>query len=336
MNDKSFRRLAVTMAASRGDPEAMIRIASQRWTEDSRLQRLVRSGVTPATTGSPPWSGGLIDQQLSTSAWLDSMRSQSAFEAMFASMRPAPMGVHVGAVTSGAYAHLVGEGGVTPVTRASFDVGFLEPQKVTGLLAVTNELARFAVSETLIDDELRAAVASATDRQVLAQLANGVASVASSGDGPGDVLDDLRALLEIVSPRARSGLFLVCDAPRVWRLATMKDASGRQAFPDVTVQGGQIGGVQVLPSDGIESDSSGANCLLVDARAIAADRGTVTLDVSSQALLQMDDAPADPVNAAAVMTSMFQTSKTAVRATRWFGMRLCRASGVAVLTGATW
>ena len=112
-------------------------------------------------------------------------------------------------------------------------------------------------------------------------------------------------------------------------LAFSRDALGNQAFPGMTPQGGTLDGVPVRVSQYLANNggSGGAPFILVDESEIwLADDGSVTLDASEQASLQMDDAPTNSSSAtvtATSMVSMWQTNSIAMRAERfiWWGAR---------------
>ena len=94
-------------------------------------------------------------------------------------------------------------------------------------------------------------------------------------------------------------------------------------------QGGTLDGVPVRVSQYLANNggSGGAPFILVDESEIwLADDGSVTLDASEQASLQMDDAPTNSSSAtvtATSMVSMWQTNSIAMRAERfiWWGAR---------------
>ena len=77
---------------------------------------------------------------------------------------------------------------------------------------------------------------------------------------------------------------------------------------------------------------------VINAAAIAADGGPVTVDVSTQADVLMDTAPtmSSDTPTPAQMTSMFQSNSTALKASAWFGAQVLRDDAVAVVSDIDW
>jgi hypothetical protein len=72
-----------------------------------------------------------------------------------------------------------------------------------------------------------------------------------------------------------------------------------------------------------------ANCILYS------DTGGIDISTSTNALLQMDDSPAEPTAASTVMTSLFQRNLWGVRVTRWLAY-LRAQSGAVVWMGVAY
>ena len=122
-------------------------------------------------------------------------------------------------------------------------------------------------------------------------------------------------------------------------LAWMRDPLGNAAYPGMTMNGGNLGGVPVRVSNYLAdlATSGGHPLILVDeAEIYVADDGSVSLDTSTEASIEMSDTPAgssSPTVAASgtMLVSMFQTNSLAIRAERpiWWGAR--RAGAVAYI-----
>ena len=72
---------------------------------------------------------------------------------------------------------------------------------------------------------------------------------------------DLRVLLNGITTTARSRLFLLTTSPIAKSLSVLHTTSGDSAFPTLTYNGGTIGGIEVVVTDGVASGTM----LLVDA-----------------------------------------------------------------------
>ena len=132
-----------------------------------------------------------------------------------------------------------------------------------------------------------------------------------------------------------SGVWIMSGANALG-LAMMVNALGQAEFPGMSVNGGTFMGLPVIVSEG-----AGTTITLVNAGDIwLADDGGVNVDTSTEASLQMVDAPtitstgSDPTEAALV--SMFQTNSMAIRVEKFINWASRRSTGVATITAATW
>jgi len=87
--------------------------------------------------------------------------------------------------------------------------------------------------------------------------------------------------------------------------------------------------IPLLVSDAV----SAGNLILFDAAQLLGSGGTVELDRSEEALLQLDTAPDSPAVAATPTLSLWQNDLVALRAERIFGITRPRTASVAVLGG---
>jgi hypothetical protein len=183
-----------------------------------------------------------------------------------------------------------------------------------------------------LDRELRSAVAAATDARFLALIAAGATSFPSSGSTASGALLDLRALLQSVSTGVGSQLFLIVPPTIAKAWATIGDTAGGKLFPDAVWNGGTIGGVPVIPSDGASSQT----IILADATGIAAAQEGARFDTSSQGSIQLDSAPDSPPTASTNMISLWQNDLRAIKVERFFAAKPVRPNAVAVVTGANY
>ena len=253
---------------------------------------------------------------------------------MLSEMRRVPLRTRVGASTSGASGTTVPQGSVKPISRLTLSSVTIDEQKAVATLVVTNELARFGsiAADNLFSVELSNAVAVATDEQFIAVLIAGATSNGSSGVTAEHVRNDLRGMLTQVTTSARSALFLLMTSTIAKVLSVLHASSGSAAFPGMTPNGGTIGGLTAVVSDGVPSQTM----ILVDAHQVAAASETVQLSAVTQAVVQLDTGPDSPVSGSTVLTSLWQNNLTGLRAERVFGCQKLTSSGVCVLTGANY
>jgi hypothetical protein len=119
----------------------------------------------------------------------------------------------------------------------------------------------------------------------------------------------------------------------------MLNPLGQPEFPGIGMNGGVLFGLPVIVSEYVTTDSDGAIVALVNASDIyLADDGDVNVDMSTEASLQMDNAPShnSTTPTAAQLVSLWQTNSVGFRAERTVNWARRRASAVAYLTGVNW
>lgn len=353
----AMARYAMCLVRAKGHHEAAFRLAERHFpqteavvrtlkaqAEGANLQELMqmKAAVAAGTTTDATWAAPLVYANTFGGDFLSYLRPRTLIgQAQF---RPVPFNVRITGQTSGGTAYWVGQGKPKPVTKFDFNATTIPFTKVAAISVITQELARFSdpSAEALVRDSLADAVIARVDSDLFdpdvaavanvspAGLLNGVSPVAAPTSGDPD---DIRcALLALWAPWDSTNLGsrpAYYTTPAVARfLAFTRDALGNPAFPGVTAFGGSLDGIPVRVSQYLANNggSGGAPFILVDESEIwLADDGSVTLDASEQASLQMDDAPTNasaPV-AATSLVSMWQTNSIALRAERfiWWGAR---------------
>lgn len=284
--------------------------------------------------GTVGWGSPLAQYQSIVTQFEGSLRTLGAFDAMLPLMRRVPLGLaRLAIVVTGATGAGVSQGAPKPITSLRLASGDLEPSKATSIIVVSDELVKFETPQGLLADELRAAVAVSTDRVFLPGLRDSsTPSLDATGTEGDHVLANLATGVSYTLPHTRSRLVFVVDPLTCVNLSLMPG----DEFADMTPNGGFIRGIQVVPSDAIERDTSGATLLLIDASQIAAATASIVLDASEQATLELDSTPANPPSAATVLTSMWQQNLRALKATRWFSFKRLRNNAVVTINGANY
>lgn len=353
----AFARYAMCLTKAKGNHEVAFRLAERHYPQTEAVVRTLKAqaegvdlqslmqmkaAVAAGTTTETTWAAPLVDAQTFSGDFISYLRPRTLIGQ--AAFRPVPFNVRIGGQTSGGSANWVGQGKAKPVTKFDFNATTVPYTKVAAIAVITQELARFSdpSAEALVRDSLADAVIAKVDNDLFdpdvaavsgvnpAGLLNGVAPVA----GPASLdPDDIRcALARLWAPwdstfiGARPAYY---TSPAVARmLAFARDALGNRAFEGMTPQGGSLDGVPVRVSQYLANNggSGGAPLILVDeAEIYLADDGSVTLDASEQASIQMDDAPShnSDTPTAASLVSMWQTNSIAFRAERfiWWGAR---------------
>ena len=309
-------------------------------------QMLFQKATVPAgTTTDSTWAAPLAYVETWAGDFVTYNRPRTLIgQARF---RPVPFNVRIGGQTSGGSANWVGQGKSKPVTKFDFTAYTTAYTKIAAISVVTKELLRLSdpSAELLVRDGLSDAVVAKLDTDLFdpdvaavsginpAGLLNGVNPVA----GPASLdPDDIRcALARLWAPW--DSLFMgerpaYYTTPAVARMLSMaRDALGNTAFPGVTPFGGTLDGVPLRVSQYLAHNggSGGAPLILVDEAEIwLADDGSVTLDFSDHATIEMSDTPVGSSSATvtsngAPFVNMFQTNSRAFLAERavWYATR---------------
>jgi len=292
------------------------------------IQQILKSVVAAgSTTG---WGQPLAPYAQLVDAFLLSLRSASAFDAMLPWMKGVPLHQQIVVASGGATATTVPEGAATPIAKLQFSASSITENKTVCIVAITSELLRDGNSN-LFAQEMTRAVASATDTAFISRITVGISPTPSNGGTSVAILQDLATLLAGLALDASSKVFLIVssDIAKHWAVAT--SATGELAFAQMTPMGGAIQGMDVLLSDGVSGQ-----IIAVDASQIAAAGGTVELDSSGAATVQMDGAPDSPPSAATNLISFWQMNLAGLRATRYWGAERLRTGAVSVISNVAY
>ena len=322
--------------------------------EGANLQQLMQMKATVAAGDSlnSTWAAPLVYAETFAGDFIEFLRPRTLIGQ--ANFRRTPFNVRIGSATAGGSANWVGQGKAKPVTSFGFGAELVPFTKVAAISVITQELARFSDpnAEILVRDMLSDCVIERLDIDLMdpdkaavanvspAGLLNGVTPVSAADIDPTDPVSVRCAIALLWAPwdstylGARPAYY---TSPAVARmLAFMRDPLGTRAFPEMTPQGGSIDGVPARVSQYMAQTggSGGAILALVDeAEIFLADDGTVTVDASEQASIEMSDTPAGSSIATVAasstnLVSMWQTNSIALRAERfmWWGKRRAGAA----------
>jgi hypothetical protein len=169
--------------------------------------------------------------------------------------------------------------------------------------------------------ELRRAASISVDAKFLALMAAtpGITSPANTGVTASAVLADLTARLNALTIGADSKLWWIVS-PKLFKTLSLLQGTG-----GYLMQGGKIGDINVAASDAATTTAT-----LLDARQVAAELDSVTLDSARDASLQLDDAP---TSSPQPLVSLFQNNLTGLRCEVRFGAVALASSSVTLLTG---
>lgn len=359
----AFARAAKCLALGHLEHRNAIDIAKALYPHQESIilstERLVtKAAVAAGTTTQATWAAPLVGDETSAFADFVSFLRPQTILGRFGSngvpsLRQVPFRTALIGQTSGGDGYWVGEGQAKPLTKMDFSRTTIEPLKVANIAVATMELIRDSnpAADAIIRDTLAAALRERLDIDFIdpakaavagispASILNGVAGIPSSGDTADDVRSDVKALFTafITANNAPTTGVWIMSSVTALALSLMQNPLGQTEFPGIGMMGGTFFGLPVIVSEYLPSDSSGGIVALVNASDIyEADEGGIDISMSTEASLQMDNAPDNPSVASTVMVSLWQRNLVGFRAERTINFARRRASAVSYLTGVSW
>ncbi|HCT6269161.1 TPA: phage major capsid protein [Pseudomonas aeruginosa] len=325
------------------------------------VQRAVIKAAVPAgTTSHSTWAGPLVGDESSVFAdFVEFLRPLTILgrfgQGNVPSLRRVPFRTRLVGQTSGGAGYWVGEGQAKPLTKFDFAGKTLEPLKVANIAVITKELLRDSspAADVIIRDQLAAALSERQDLDFIdpakaasagispASILNGIVGIPSSGTDADAVRADVKAVFSafIAANNAPTSGVWVMDAITALSLSLMKNALGQNEFPGITMNGGIFEGLPAIVSQYVPRDSGGGIVALVNAGDIyIADDGGVDISMSTEASLQMDNAPTNnsTTPTATQLVSLWQTNSVGFLAERTVNWDRRRDSAAAYLTDVNW
>ena len=338
-----FTRFFKALAVGRGDlGNARAYAEGQGWSDSpmvlATLKAAVAAGSTTDANGSLFYPRNMVDE------FVSALRPKTIMGRL-QGVRPVPAHVRYVAASSGVTVHWVGEGFPIAVGEMSLVEQTLGVAKAAGIVCITRELAESAdpAAEGLIQADLLAALAKFLDAAFIdpasaavantspASITNGVMPITSSGSSVAAITADLKALFQVL---VDAGITLTAPAlimrpSTALALAMKRTAADQLAFPEVTVSGGSLFGVNVVVSGNVPGSVSGGSLIvLVDAAEIVSVEGPILVDSSQEATLQMRS---DPLTGAQQMVSLFASNLVGLRVVRYANWRARRPGAVAFI-----
>jgi HK97 family phage major capsid protein len=329
---------ALTLA--KGNKEIAAAIAYEKF-KGTRpvVQEHIKASIAAGTGVDASWSGPLVSVTPLATEFANIIAPLTILGRV--AFRKVPFDVKFAAATAGTGAAWVQEGNSIPVSAMSFAGISLGYNKLAAMSVITDELAAYGspdVSAMIAADHIRAA-AELADLSLLnpaaavpgvspASITHGAETAASSGATSVETLADLKAAFDYFTtnkiPLSESVLILSEATALAWALLTT--SSGNLLFPQLNgVAGGAILGVPVITS------LFAVTCAtLVHPDSVAVADGGTEFDVTQEATIQMDSAPATPPT---TPVSLWQQHMTGCRSQRFLNWAVRRAAAVYVISG---
>lgn len=338
-----FARYAMALAAGRGSISDALKYA-ERWQRDTpEVANYIKA--VAGTTTAPGWAAELVDQSNLVGEFLELLRPETLLGKL-QGFRTVPFNVKIPVQTGGSTIGWVGEGAPKPVGELAFDTLTLGWNKVAGIVVLTEELVRFSTpsAEATVRTDMVAQTAQFLDDAFInpahaavagvspASVTNGATPVPASGTDVEALIADVQALVEqfLSNNLSPSGAYLVMSSIQAARIALFRNALGQYEFPQMGANGGTMLGFPVVTSENVPTDSSGSIIALIKpSEILLADDGSVALDASREATLDMNGGNAPTF-------SLWQRNCVGIRAERYITWAPRRAASVAYISGANY
>lgn len=347
-----FARMCQAIATSKGNLPQALEIAKHQWPVDNDMHSVIRAqsmGITRAavaagTTTDPAWAGALVAAETMAGELIELVMKEAVL-GQLTQLRRVPFNVRIPRETVAiGSATWVGQGQSKPVGRGSYDFVTVPWAKCALIVVITEELARFSnpAAETLMRDGLVRAIVDFLDAQFVSSIIAPVTGVSpggiTNGLPPGQIvtvvgvppaLADVNAALISAVTKLNTG-----NAPRapVWMmhpqtfiaLSTVQGPMGLPAYPTMATNKTLFGypvitSAHLLPAEVILADQAGI--------LFASDNG-VAVDVSREASVQLDSAPATPPTP---LVSFWQQNLVGLRAETYAWWQRARDADVVLI-----
>jgi HK97 family phage major capsid protein len=362
----AFARYVMALIASKGNMMQAEQIARNYWRDTTpqlaELFRAIghfgsseafvsqqRAATAAGSTTNAAWAGVLVYAENMASEFIEMLRPVTIL-GQLPSLRKVPFNIRMPRQLGGvSTAGWVGQGISKPTGQLNLDAVFLPWAKVAVIVALTEELARFSdpSAESVVNYDMVQAISAFLDRQFIdpavapvanvspGSITNGLTPIVSTGSTVAEVTADLATMLS-----AMAGANVPMSAP-AWimhprsaiYLTLLRGAMDQPAFPSMGANGSLLGYPVVKSTSvplGVGPGFLGQIVLLDQPQVFLADEGGVTLDVSREASIQLDSAPATPP---APLTSLWQQNLIGIKAERYIYWMRRYDQAVQIMTG---
>jgi HK97 family phage major capsid protein len=358
-----FTRFALAMAQAKGNVMQAAEIAKSRYKDTPRvvnaLQAAISMGGTKelhekaavvfGTTTSTDFVGPLVQYNDMEREFIELLRPKSIIGRL-TNLKRVPFMSRMGRQLTGVSGSFVGEGLPKPVGKQTYDSKTLGFAKAAIIVVLTDEAVRFSSpnAETLARDDMVKGINTYLDKRFMdpaysgvanvspASITNGAPRVQSSGTTVAAIQTDIRAMMVAAGFTADvdpGTAVWIMPAAVALRLAMKLNTNDEPAFPGISLNGGTFMGLPVIISNAMIASGSPAElqiALVTQSEVLMADDGGVSLDMSMEAAVQMDDAP---TAGAVSLVSLWQNNLVGIRAERYINWSPARPNslGIALL-----
>ena len=339
----AFTRYVALLALSKGNIMQAEVLANNHFKDTPEVAQVLKTAVAAGSTTDTTWAGPLVQYNDMTSEFIELLRPQTILGRLDR-VRRVPFNIRIPRQTAGTSGTFVGEGSPSPVKKLDFDNITLPWAKASTIVVITAELAKLSnpSAEALVRQDLIDGLAQYLDKRLIdpaypgvsnvspASLTNGVTPTQSTGATLAALDANVRTVMTTFADNElglSSGVW-VMSASMAIRLSMMRTNQDFKAFPELSVNGGTFYGLPVVVSNNVVGSGSPGDQYLVlidQSNILLADDGQLMIDVSTEASVEMNDAPA---GGATSLRSLWQNGLMGVKCDRWIYWTKRRSTAV--------
>ncbi|MEX3690612.1 phage major capsid protein [Paraburkholderia sp. BR14263] len=337
----AFTRYVMAFARAKGNLMQAAEIA-QGWKDTTpEVETVLRAAVAAGTTTDPEWAGALVPYRTMASEFIELLRPETII-GRIAGFRRVPFNVKMPAQVTPSTANWVGEGKPKPVSKLGFELVTLGFAKAAGIVVLTEELVRFSdpSAEAVVRRDMIETIARFLDEQFVdpavaavagvhpASITHGAFTMAATGTDPLALRADIFALLShfVAANLSLAGAYWIMGPVNALAIGLMQNPLGQPEFPGINQSGGMFFGLPV-----VTSTTADDMIILVQPRDILLAEDALTIDISREASVQMNDTPTE---GATSLVSLWQNNMIGVRTERFINWAPRRDDAVAYITDA--
>lgn len=343
--------------------QSAVEIAKARYPHDEELHLAVKTTVAGGITTDSTWASPLAYPALALE-FVEYLRPQTIIGKFgttvggvtYPGLQPVPFNVKINRETSVPTGYWVGEGKPVPVSKEAFDALTAGYTKVGALTVISKELARFSTpsAEALVRNSLVKSTVARVDTDLIdpdkaavanvnpASLTNGLTGLTTAGTSADNVRSDIIKLIAAFQTSNFNPANIVIIMPNTlcMALSVLATTLGTKQFPNMGINGGYLEGIPVIGSQYAASGASYGNMVIaIDTSSIGlADDGEVSVDISTEAALEMLDNPtnASANGTATTMVSLWQTNSIGIKTERFINWLKLRTGAVVFFDDVNW
>lgn len=353
-----FTRFSLAMAQAKGNVMMAHEIAKGRWKDSPEVANMLKQAISlggtselarvskAAVTAVSSTDTALTQYQDLQDQFIELLRPKTILGRM-TQLTEVPFNSRQGRQLTGVTGSFVGEGAPKPVQKQTCDNVTLAYAKVAVIVVLTDEAVRFNTikAEMRARDDMVKGVSTYLDKRFMdpaysgvanvspASITNGARRVQSSGTTLAAIDADVRSAMAEFSTSDvdPSTAVWVMPASVALRLSMKRTTQDEKAYPELTMMGGTWYGLPVIISNAMVATGSPAElqiALVTQEEVLMADDGSIAIDMSNEASVQMNDAPSAGAQS---LVSLWQNNLIGLRAERYINWAPRRTSSLGIV-----